>query len=387
MGAVLSTILIGGCSSSPKKPEIDQVKVKPFANRGYDSGIEYATSTTKSSLNIGDGFCPITIIQPSRDGKYPLVIYLPGLGESSDAGADMRNAWAKSGYVVLSLQPLEDDENVWSSKAARSADFTYIRHERYSSEVMSTRLNMLTKLIEHLNQRVVSGDLSLQHIDLSRIGIIGFDVGASSAMIVAGEDVPNASIAALPVHVKGVIALSPYADFSSGEFNERYHNINIPVLSITSDADSDTHGSAPPLLHQAPFQYMPPGNKYLLLLAGASHSVIGDDNSAKSDSIEGDDNKKQTRNGNANGNSGKERGNRHGKKSSASGSSSGSGSERPSKRETGGSPTQRTIMEVAIEQVTTAFLNAYIKNDQLSLEWLKKDAQSWLDKVGQLKEK
>ena len=44
-------------------------------------------------------------------------------------------------------------------------------------------------------------------------------------------------------------------------------------------------------------------------------------------------------------------------------------------------------MGVAVEQVTTAFLNAYIKNDQLSLEWLKKDARPWLDIVGQLKEK
>lgn len=33
---------------------------------------------------------------------------------------------------------------------------------------------------------------------------------------------------------------------------------------------------------------------------------------------------------------------------------------------------QRTIMGVAIKQVATAFLNAYIKKDQLSLEWLKK---------------
>lgn len=56
---------------------------------------------------------------------------MPGLGESSAAGADMRNTWAKSGYVVLSIQPLEDDVNIWSSKAARRGDFTFIRHERY----------------------------------------------------------------------------------------------------------------------------------------------------------------------------------------------------------------------------------------------------------------
>ena len=65
IGAALSTILMGGCSTSSKQPEIDHEKIKQFASRGYDSGIEYATSIIKSSLNTGNGFCQITIIQPS----------------------------------------------------------------------------------------------------------------------------------------------------------------------------------------------------------------------------------------------------------------------------------------------------------------------------------
>ena len=92
----------------------------------------------------------------------------------------------------------------------------------------------------------------MQHMDLSHIAIVGFDIGASSAMMVAGEAVPNVSIAGLPIHVGGVIALSPYADFSGSALDVRYRNINMPVLSITSDADSDANGSFPPSLHQAP---------------------------------------------------------------------------------------------------------------------------------------
>jgi predicted dienelactone hydrolase len=383
IGATLTTIVMEGCSTSPKQPEIDNEKIKQLASRGYDSGIAYATSITKSSLNTGNGFCQITIIQPSREGKYPLVIYMPGLGESSDAGADMRNAWAKSGYVVLSLQPLDDDVNIWSSKAARRGDFTFIRHERYSSGVISERLNALKNLIEYLKQRVGSGDSAFQHIDLSSVAIVGFDIGASSAMIVAGETVPNTSIARLPVHITGAIALSPYADFSGSEFDTRYRNINMPVLSVTSETDSDAHENVPPSLHQVPFQYMPPRNKYLLLLVGASHSVIGNDNSAKFDDTEKNGNAQQTRHDSTSEGSGRGRSNRRGKKSS----NSGSDPELPAKRETVNSPTQRAIMGVAIEQVTTAFLNAYIKKDQLSLEWLNKDAGPWLAKIGQLKEK
>lgn len=45
------------------------------------------------------------------------------------------------------------------------------------------------------------------------------------------------------------------------------------------------------------------------------------------------------------------------------------------------------MIGVAIQQVTTAFLNAYIKKDQISLGWLKRDAQPWLYNIGQLKGK
>ncbi len=377
LGFILSSVLMMGCSSAPKQQKIDQTKIQQFATRGYDSGIDYATSISKLSLNIGNECCQITIVQPNREEKYPLVIYLPGLGESSDAGADMRNAWARSGYVVLSFQSLKDDENVWSSKAARNADFAYIRHERYSSEVISERLDILTKVIGYLKQRVASGDTGLQRMDMSHIAIAGFDIGASSAMIIAGEDYPGVSNAGLTVHVDGVIALSPYADFSGSALDVRYRNINLPVLSITSDADGDAHGGVSPSLHQAPFQYMPPGNKYLFLLAGASHSVIGDEDQAKSAPNEGNSISQKTDSGNTSG------GKHRGKRSSNRGGDSGLSSQ----REAGNSPTQGAIMEVAITQITTAFLNAYIKNDKFSREWLKRDAQPWLNQIGQLKEK
>lgn len=106
-------------------------------------------------------------------------------------------------------------------------------------------------------------------------------------------------------------------------------------------------------------------------LSGASHSVIGNDNSAKLDDTEGNGNAKQTRPDSTSEGSGRWRSNRRGKKSS----NSESDSKLPFKREAVNSPIQRAIMGVAIEQVTTATLNAYIKKDQLSLEWLKNDAR------------
>jgi len=381
-GAIFSAALSAGCSSSAKPPKIDETKIKLFAERGYDSGIDYTTSTTSLPLNIGNGIRQVTIVQPELDGKYPVVIYLPGLGESDSAAQQMRNVWAKSGYVVLSVQPLQDDVSIWSSKAARSGDFLYLRRERYASEVVSARISIILKLLEYLKHASVSGDTNLQRMDLSRLAIAGFDIGASAAMIIAGEDIPNISNEGLSRQTGAVIALSPYADFSGSSFDVRYRNISMPVLSVTSDADSNTNDSIPAALHQAPFQYMPPGNKYLLLLSGASHSTIGNEDPLKPAAANGDDKHPQTGHEGGSEDSDRAHGTRHGSKSGNGDNPTGY-----SRRAAAESPTQRALMEVAIEQVSTAFLNAYIKNDQFSKDWLTKDAQPWLHEMGQLKAK
>ncbi|MGB8076724.1 MAG: hypothetical protein WCF09_02465 [Gallionella sp.] len=360
-----------------KKPEVDHARVKQFADRGYDSGIYYATTMTRSTLNTGNESFQITLLQPVRDGKYPAVLYLPGLGQSGGAGADMRRAWAESGFVVLSLEPLKGDANAWSTDAARSGDYTFIRHERYSSEVVTERLDVLAKLLEYLKQHSLSGAPGFAHVDLSHVAIAGFDVGAYSAMIAAGESAENVSLPGLSLKPDAVIALSPHADFSGSDFDARYQPVKLPVLSVAGDADSDTHGSDVALLHQAPFQYMPPGNKYLLLLARASHTDIGDDFTAGAASDKG--NGQQTGNGEAGSAGG--HGDHHGNRSSHGGNDPGSS------RSGTSSLTRRAMMGVAIDQVTTAFLNAYIKHDRLSRAWLKNDAGPWLDKIGQLREK
>lgn len=380
-GAALAAILLGGCTPFAKKPQVDQAQVKQFADRGYDSGIDYETTTTRSAPDAGNMTFHITVIQPVPEGKYPLVIYLPGLGETADAAANMRGAWAKSGYVVLSLQPLKSDADVWSSDAARTRDYTFLRHEMYSSGIVSERLDILSGLLAYLKQQAASSDPVVRHMDLSRIAIAGFDIGAYSAMLVAGEAPQNISFAGPPLRVGGVIALSPYADFTGSDFEVRYQKINMPVLSVTSDTDSDMRGSVPPSLHQAPFRYMPPGNKYLLVLAGASHAVIGNEDPTKPASPGSES--PQSESGGSDGDSDSGGSNRHRKKSS--GGQSGAAS--ASVRGAAGSPTRRAMLEVASEQISTAFLNAYIKNDRYSQSWLKNDAQSWLKKMGQLEEK
>jgi len=385
VGVVVLASLLAGCSSSSKAFKVDEARVKEFSRHGYDSGIDYEISTSKLLLKVENEFKQVSVAQPIRNGKYPLIIYLPGLGESSDAGKGMRNTWARSGYVVLAIQPLKEDEDIWTSGPALRADFSNIRHERYSSEAISSRLDVLAKLLEYIKQSALSGEGTLDHVDLAQIAVVGFDVGSSTAMIVSGEYMPNVSKSGLSIEPKVLIALSPHVDSIGSALDSRFQNINIPVLSVTSDADNETYEAGSISLHQIPFQHMPPGNNFLLLLSGAPHALIGDAEQMNDVQMENKEDSNRNERADSGNQSGRSRNGRRGKNGSGGKEKGGEGASNKPVEER--SPTQRAKVKVAIEQVTTAFLNAYVKNDRFAIDWINKDAQSWLYGIAQLQKK
>jgi len=404
-GLIAVFIILSGCRSSPPpQPMLNPARVHEFELHGYDSGIDYATSSTNSRLDVSNECCMVNIIQPQREGKFPLVVYLPGLGETIEAAAELRLAWAKSGYTVLTIQTLKDDENAWSSQAAREADFNYIINDRYSTDIVSKRLQLLSQALSEIKLRVATNDLGYNKIDLSQVAIAGFDIGAYTAMIAAGEKITGIPKTRLPVSIRAVIALSPYADFSE-TLSQRYLDIRMPALSVTSNIDRAKHSKLPTSLHDAPFHFMPPKEKYLLKLIGASHSLIGNpattgtldtrkDNNGNSAQVKSnsEDDSNDTPDGEASGGGGPGGG---GPGSGGPGSGGpgggGPGGGGPGGGRPGGgpsvntTPTRRAQMAVAIKQVSTAFLNAHVKGDRFSKIWLTNGATLWLINMGEIK--
>ncbi len=66
---LVCTCTLAGCASSPRHPALDAEKVRQFASRGYDPGIDYATAQSKLWLNVTDDCCEVSIVQPRREGQ------------------------------------------------------------------------------------------------------------------------------------------------------------------------------------------------------------------------------------------------------------------------------------------------------------------------------
>ena len=391
LGAVTcALVLLAGCSSSPV-PKADDVKVRQFAGAGYQTDEHAGIATSYANWVTSQFDFDVALTVPAKAGVFPVVIYLPALGETRSAGEPWRAAWAQNGYVVLTLQPLVDDARVWSSAKARKGDFTLIARERYSPRIMIDRVEALQSAMNELVARHSRRESPLEKIDVARVAVAGHDIGAYMAMFIAGESVRGVARPVLPFAVKAVIAMSPHADFSGTPFGERYAGIQGPVLSITSDNDTDGLGVVTsPSIRRAPFETMPGGGKYLLTLSGMPHQSIGGGGLMPEGSDINVPGVRPER-GQGAGERSQDGGSRGGHRKGGNGAGgTGEGpravSERPGgPRENGFSLTSLAIGEAAIKGVTSAFLDAYVKEDLVAKEWLDKDASRWLRERGELR--
>ena len=382
VGISLAFALFAGCSShSP--PKVDEERVKQVSGRGYLADAHFGIATSTFSWTVGEFAFDLAMTLPVSTSGMPLVIYLPGLGENRMSGERWRTAWAQAGYAVLSVQVLAEDRDAWSSPAARQGNFDTLARQRYAADVSLRRLQALAALMSEVVRRKSAGDTYFDKIDISRVALAGYDMGAYLAMLASGE-VPKAGFVSpvLPLKLAATIALSPYADFSGSPFATRYRNVTIPVLSISGDADADALGAViSPSLRRAPFDNAPAAGAYLLWLSRAGHSVMAGGEDQAVEDTEHPDARGRSQGGNdgeGRQKGGRRQGGKNARSESGDGDKGGGGNF---------SPTDRAIAGKLIQGVSTAFLDASLKQDEFATEWLRKDAQRWLDQRGTLRYK
>ncbi len=206
----------------------------------------------------------IVLLAPAQAGRHALIIYLPGLGESCTAGEVWRRTWAEAGYAVLCAQSPALGEAIWSSERARRGDFAGMARDAYAAPALAKRVAAVRGLIDELQRRQeAGGETPYVQIDLTRIAVGGFDLGAETALTIASEP--------LPAGVKGVVALGPVGAGPQSD----YRSVRLPVLVVTSEEDVDPYGLARTAsARRVSLGEMPAGKKFLLVLSGAPHSLL-----------------------------------------------------------------------------------------------------------------
>ncbi len=359
--ASLICLANAGCASR-STDNAGVAAVKTTGNNGYVPGRHYETTATQDTWTLDGSLVDVTLMVPTSGGPYPLVLYLPGLGEACDAGLSWRHAWARAGYAVLCIQPKTVGPAVWASSRARAGDFVGIARDAFSVRSLEMRTQVVRAALARVSRR--GRDAGFAQSDLARIGIAGFDLGAQTALVLAGQHVAGLEPVPLPDGVKAVITLSPYAERAADE--SRYQDLHVPVLTVTSAMDTDAYGLVgTPLIRLTPFQYMPAGRKFLLCSpmhrTGYSRGLrppTPGENKDGPDTLTAEDDK-------------------------ILGDETAEVYEGPphKRRKPDNSATranrlaQQVKVRSHVQAVTTAYLDAFVRNDSAAAQWLTQDAR------------
>jgi len=369
-----------GCKSAPPSPPEPELVLQKLASRGYAAERHNEVTAVRETWVDGEAPLDVSLIEPTGPGPFPLVIYLPGLGESAAAGVLWRQAWAESGYAVLAIQPVDLGESVFRSQKARSGDFLGLAQEHYSIPSLKARTLHLSYALEEVKRRASGAGGLYSKIDLGRLAVAGFDLGAQSVAALAGERMGDTGSVGTHWNMRAAMLLSPYVDRPASGLTQRFSAITVPVLSVTGTEDTDPFGLvSAPELRRGPWQSMPAGDKYLLLLFGGPHSVLAGDSFAEAGHRPQTDDTAQEAGARPQGGS-RRRGQRGGGGSQGAGQRLGAGD--------GGAIRGTRSFDIAhiaaVRAVTTAFLDATVKEDLGAREWLTKDAATWLGQSARL---
>ncbi len=351
--------------------------LKRYAERGYQAAESLPIEPLLDTLRHDGEEVAISLLVPRSGVPRPLVLYLPGLGESVESGENRRQAWARAGYAVVAAQTV-GDAGLLSSSAARNGDFTQLARAAFGAPALGRRLGAADFVLRCIEKKANAGEGIYARIDSTCVAVCGFDLGAQTALALAGEQHP--ALDALPPAnaLRAVVALSPHVNIAQGAFAKRFGGITLPALTITGTEDRDPYGLVDsPSTRQAAHAFMPPGGKHLLVLEGGTHATIGGAiDPARAEGGPAESSGDGRRGGRRPGAAGQ----------GSTGAATDDRGRRGATRRPGGqdnSPRQRVI----VERVSLAFLDAYAKKDPVASEWLARDAARWIDAMGRFESK
>lgn len=364
----LSLFFLAGCAGTPTS-SVDERLVREFTSQGYqaEDGAR-SVSTTFMTWRRGEYEFDLSLALPTHLSAPPLIIYLPGLGESRTSGELWRSAWAEAGYAVLSVQPLAADRDAWQSAAARAGDFQALALARFAAAEQQARLEAVDALMAELGRRHADPDSPLSRVDLSHVALAGYDLGADTVLRLA--DAQAGFEFQKHLSVQAVIAISP-----SGRVGEpeRVARLRLPVLVITGEEDLDPLGVLDaPRERLKVYEAMEKGNKYLLSLKQGTHQLL----SGARQSMENSSGRKEKRPGSA-----------HERNFGAEDTAGAAARPSKSAADKLSAEDARAMGTAAVRGFTQAFLDAHVRNEAGASEWMKRQSKRWLGSVARLQQK
>jgi len=221
-----------------------------------------------------DRTVPVKVYLPAAKTPQPVVLFSHGLGGSRENSAYLGEFWAKRGYVAVFVQHAGSDEAVWKS-SERGGRLEALKGA-ISVTTAVARYADIPFVIDRLEEWNAAGDHALKgKLDLTHIGLCGHSFGAVTTQALMGQRfVVNRSFH--DPRIDAFFAMSPSA--SKGITSDKaFGHIPAPVLCMTGT--EDTSPVTPETTAESRLEVysaLPAGDKYQLVFEGAGHFAFSD---------------------------------------------------------------------------------------------------------------
>ena len=213
---------------------------------------------------------PVKIYYPAvGKGLFPVIIFSHGLGRSREDCAYLGTHWASRGYVSVYVEHLGSDESIWRGQRQ---PMKHLKAAYENSATMKNRPRDLSFAIDQLVQLKRDRDALGLRLDLDRIGAAGYDLGAQTAMALAGQLLPGRMVAS-DQRIRAVVAMSPSVPVGQVPLNIAYNDIHVPCLYITGSEDDGIVGDTKAFQRRLPFDYTFGADQYLAIFQGGDHMI------------------------------------------------------------------------------------------------------------------
>lgn len=379
-GVVVLGLGLVGCQSDPPKPpqSPEEAALQHYVETAYGPETPHAVQAGSGEWTLPGGSVSVSWMVPTEQSSAPLILYLPGLGEGSDAGGLWRRRWAEAGYAVVSMQALEDGPALYKTALAKTGNFRRLAREAQGAEALRLRRKLVQQVWSEVGRLRQGGKLAFAGIDRYQLVLAGFDLGTLTAVDLAGtpDGLPSP---------KAVMLLSPLPVAGEGPLA-----LNSPVLTVVGALDEDPFNWTSVAQRQTVWPRIQQPNSLQLLLSEATHAALSGVPQPKKteqpSSSKGGEGRPSrgprqlnARGGGPGGRGGREEGGQSGGKSGGNEQSSA-----PSSYGAWQDPPVSLAQRVAVQAVSLAFLDSHVRHLDSAEQWLHQQARNWLGGEGSL---
>jgi predicted dienelactone hydrolase len=234
-----------------------------------------------------DRVVPVKIYLPADSDKpAPIVIFSHGLGGTRENYQYLGEHWSAQGYVVVHMQHIGSDDSVWKPlRAAGGADTRPNADGRPGPAIMESmrkaanadnylaRIKDTAFVIDELERQNKDGPL-MGKLDLDRIAFAGHSFGAQTAQAEAGQVSAVGNLSGRDPRIKVVIAMSPAPPEMDRAGEKVFAKIAVPVFYLTGTEDRDPFSRHEPAERKIPYEKANAKDQYQLVFEGGDHMLF-----------------------------------------------------------------------------------------------------------------